>query len=70
MTPVKHNGGSQQRVDRTAECPHRYMIRRNDVRRDALCKLRKGFMLKHWKCVGLGKPGCPIEGGITGRGSR
>lgn len=51
----------------TKECPNRYPYRRaanqgEDMKRPVyLCKLRDGFMLKHWKCVGLTNPECPIN---------
>ena len=51
----------------TKKCPHRYAYRRadepgKDMKRAVyLCSKRVGgFMLKHWKCVGLNNPGCPI----------
>lgn len=50
----------------TRECKLRYGLRTSDAynieskRITWCCRDRHGFMLKHWKCVGLNKPGCPL----------
>jgi len=53
----------------TLECPYRYPVRLpavhdsggtvGSLRRTYLCKLRYGFMVKMWRCVGMGRDECP-----------
>jgi hypothetical protein len=54
-------------VKNTKECPLRYAFKTigadgTPSRRNIfLCKKRYGFMIKHWKCVGLNHDECPLK---------
>jgi len=49
------------------DCPHFYKLRVNDNKRlYAACELRHGFLVKHWRCKGYKKEGCPLKEGEDG----
>lgn len=60
----------------TRECKLRYAFRATgryntpSERITWCCRDRHGFMLKHWKCVGMGNKDCPLTNGKLSQAAR
>lgn len=68
VEPMQSSGNAEKPIvtgSATKDCPARYAFftRAEDGTLSKIpiycCRLRHGFMIKHWKCVGLDNKECP-----------